>query len=110
MDPITQEWRDGVNNQLTEIKGQIGRLVSDRESEKETIERLARTFTEDSKEIARDIKTHTVEDNTRFAEQALTISRAGNKVSLIVGIGVGVQAAFGTLAAVVAILYAVGKP
>ncbi len=110
MDSVTQEWRDGVNVALTEIKFQVGRLASDRESEKDTIERLATKFTEDSREIAKEVKIHTAEDNVRFTEQALIIAKAGSKISMVVGIGIGIQAAFGILAAVIAVLYAVGKP
>lgn len=100
-----RDWRQGVAVSLTEIRMQVGRLVSDRESEKGTIQRIISQSREDHRELTKNLEEHRKEDTENFSEITERVSKSDRKIMMIVGIGIGLQ----TLATIVLALLGILK-
>lgn len=96
------DWRADVSVSLGEIKAQMLRIASDRESEKGTMRRMEEHFRKEDQRVieacgrqhdilAQEIKAHAKADadrNDKLGEKVLNIDR---RLTLIVGMGTGIQ-------------------
>lgn len=77
MDTDTQSWRENVVGSLAEIKSQLARLASDRESEKDTLIRVTRELHDEDRRQTDRLQSH-VEWNDR---EHAALHEKYNKVS-----------------------------
>lgn len=103
MDADTLSWRESVVGSLADIKAQLGRLASDRESEKETIIRLTtRLDGEDRRNVER-LDKHVEWNDAEHGKLHERINKIDTKVTFGAGVLLTLQFLVTIAVAVVAI-------
>lgn len=82
------DWRIELAATLSDIKAQLGRLASDRESEKGTMLRLSERLDAEDRLNAEKLARHVEWNNIEHKQQQESHHKLSGKVSFISGVGI----------------------
>lgn len=86
-----QAWREGVVASLAKIETQLSRIASDRESEKETINRLSQDLRAADLRAVEKLDKHIEWNDEAHEDLHEKINKVSHRVSLITGAGLTIQ-------------------
>lgn len=85
-DSETQAWRESVAVSLAEIKAQLGRLASDRESEKETMLRVTTELHAEDRRHQERLDEHVKWNDTEHEKNRDKINKIAGRVNFFTGV------------------------
>lgn len=85
-DSETQAWRENVAITLAEIKAQLGRLASDRESEKETMLRVTTELHAEDRRILERLDRHIEWNDTEHEKNRDKVTKISGRVNFFTGV------------------------
>lgn len=102
-DSETQAWRENVVITLAEIKAQLGRLASDRESEKETMLRVTTELHSEDRRILERLDRHIEWNDTEHEKTRDKSNKTEGRVNFFAGVILTLQFLVSISVAVVAL-------
>ena len=91
IDSETQSWRENVVATLADIKAQLGRLASDRESEKETMIRVTRELHEEDRRAQERHDKHVTWNDAEHEKLHEKANKISSRQSFTLGVMLTVQ-------------------
>lgn len=85
-DSETQAWRESVAVALADIKAQLGRLASDRESEKETMLRVTTELHAEDRRHQERLDKHVEWNDTEHEKSREKINKISGRVNFFTGV------------------------
>lgn len=103
-DSETQAWRENVVATLADIKAQLGRLASDRESEKEAVIRATTELHAEDRRAAERFERHVAWNNGEHEKMRDVANKTNGRVSFFTGVILTLQFIVTVAVAVLALL------
>lgn len=103
-DNETQAWRENVAVTLAEIKAQLGRLASDRESEKETMLRVTTELHAEDRRAQERLDSHVSWNDEEHEKTRNRINKIESRVNFFAGVLLTLQFIVSLSVGVIALL------